>query len=307
MKRHTFIFLNGRQFSVLTKLNNVKEYEDNIIKCIEKVKTLNPLVHCITNRVTTEKVANSLLAFGASPAMIDNPKEVKEFASVSSCTYLNAGLHTTQVENIKILEKIRKDKSDNKFILILDPIAIGATSYRTDIIKEIIKKCKPNIIKGNLSEIVYIDKEKFYGKGVDSSNSINIIAENEAINSARRVALKHNCTVVLTSKTDIIVSPCANYIAKINYDLNILEKLTGSGCAIGGLCAAASAVLPTDMFIACTAATLLYKLAASKAYETEKNPGTLNCKIIDYIYSYSNNSQLLNFNILSFYKATSTN
>ncbi|SBS88833.1 hydroxyethylthiazole kinase, putative [Plasmodium ovale] len=287
-------------FSTITKLNNVIEYQDEIIKCIEKVKVVNPLVHCITNRVTTEKVANSLLAFGSSPAMIDNPKEVKEFAEIASCTYFNLGLHTTQVENIEVLEKLRKEKMKENFLLIIDPVAVGATPYRTNVINEIIIKCKPNVIKGNVAEIYYLDKGEFFGKGVDSNSMHN---EVDIINSARNVALKYNSTVVVTSKCDIIVSPCSNYIATINCDLKILTKITGSGCSVGALCAAASSVIPEKSFIACIAATLIYKMAAFKAYQTETNPGSLSHKIIDDIYFYSNNPQSLNFQVMNIYKS----
>ncbi|CRG97033.1 hydroxyethylthiazole kinase, putative [Plasmodium gallinaceum] len=292
--------IKNRFFSSLNKLNNVKDFHDEIIKCIEKVKEVNPLVHCITNRVTTEKMANSLLAFGSSPAMIDNPKEVEEFAKVSSCTYFNLGLHTSQIDNINVLEKLRKEIMKDDLILIIDPIAVGATKYRTNIIKEIILKCKPNVIKGNVAEIFYLDKEEFVGKGVDSNNSS--LNEADIIRSARNVALKYNCTVVVTSKCDYIVSKCSHNIAKINCDLKILTKITGSGCSVGALCAAATSVNSQNSFIACTSATLIYKLAAFKAYKKETYPGSLSHKIIDYIYYYSNNPQFLNFQVLDFYK-----
>ncbi|GAW83771.1 hydroxyethylthiazole kinase [Plasmodium gonderi] len=296
-------FANLRLFSSVTKLKNVREYQDEIIKCIEQVKVTNPLVHCITNRVTTEKVANSLLAFGSSPAMIDNPKEVEQFAQISSCTYFNLGLHTSQVENVDVLKKIRQEKMKEKFILIIDPIAVGATEYRRNMIKDIITKCKPNVIKGNFAEIFYLDKGEFFGKGVDS-NSNTSYSEPDIIKSARNVALKYNCTVAVTSKSDIIVSPCSNYISKINCDLKILTKITGSGCSVGALCAAATSVYPKNSFIACTAASLIYKMAAFKAYQKEIGPGTLSHKIIDNIYYYSNNPHFLNFQIVDIYKAS---
>ncbi|ANQ10999.1 Hydroxyethylthiazole kinase [Plasmodium coatneyi] len=291
-------FSKVRHFSGLTKVVNLREHQDEIISCIEKVKVVNPLVHCITNRVTTEKVANSLLAFGSSPAMIDNPKEVEQFAQISSCTYFNLGLHTSQVDNVQVLEKMRQEKKKEDFTLIIDPIAVGATQYRTDLIKDIIVKCKPNVIKGNVAEIYYLDKGEFLGKGVDSNSTS---AQSDIIASARNVALKYNCAVVVTSKADIIVSPCSKYVSQINCDLKILTKITGSGCSVGALCAAATAVIPQNPFIACTAATLIYKLAAFKAYEKETGPGTLSHKIIDNIYFYSNNPHFMNFQIVDVY------
>lgn len=46
-----------------------------------------------------------------------------------------------------------------KFVLIVDPIAIGVTKHKINIIKEILAKCKSNVIKGSVSEILYLGKE----------------------------------------------------------------------------------------------------------------------------------------------------
>ena len=42
---------------------------------LEELKAKNPLVHCITNYVSMDIAANTLLAVGASPAMIHTPEE----------------------------------------------------------------------------------------------------------------------------------------------------------------------------------------------------------------------------------------
>ncbi|EAA15836.1 hypothetical protein [Plasmodium yoelii yoelii] len=47
-----------------------------------------------------------------------------------------------------------------KITLIIDRIAIGVTKYKRNIIKEMLPKCKSNVIKGNVSEILYLGKEE---------------------------------------------------------------------------------------------------------------------------------------------------
>ena len=44
--------------------------------CISRVRSSAPLIHCITNYVTINDVANVLLACGASPIMSDEPEDV---------------------------------------------------------------------------------------------------------------------------------------------------------------------------------------------------------------------------------------
>lgn len=290
-------------FSSFTKVpSHVSDkIHEEIIKCIQKVQEINPLVHCITNRVTPQTMANSLLAFGASPAMIDNPEEVEEFAQLSSVTYFNLGLHTSQIGNIQIIEKIRTELKKEKFLLVVDPLAVGATKYRTSIIKDMLVKCQPNIIKGNVSEIQYLDKGVFLGKGVDSDTS-SVTEDFQLVNTAKNVALKYNSVVAVTAKKDIVVSPFLSEVAIINLDLPILTKVTGTGCTVGALCAATIAAYPQNGFVASVAAILLYMSAAFKSYQKEQFPGSLHDKLIDNIYFFANNPKLLNFQNLDIYK-----
>ena len=50
-----------------------------------------PLIHCITNYVTANDVANLLLACGASPIMADEPEEVEEITARCAGLCLNLG------------------------------------------------------------------------------------------------------------------------------------------------------------------------------------------------------------------------
>ena len=52
---------------------------ENILKNVHE-KT--PLVHCITNYVTVNDVANILLACGGSPIMADDEKDAVEITSL---------------------------------------------------------------------------------------------------------------------------------------------------------------------------------------------------------------------------------
>ena len=50
--------------------------ELNFQDIFENVRTNPAMVHCITNYVTINDVANIILAMGASPIMADDPMEV---------------------------------------------------------------------------------------------------------------------------------------------------------------------------------------------------------------------------------------
>src|SRR5699024_11387362 len=47
-------------------------------ECLNEVRAHAPLVHCITNYVTVNDVANVILACGGSPIMSDEPQDVED-------------------------------------------------------------------------------------------------------------------------------------------------------------------------------------------------------------------------------------
>eukprot|EP00208_Stichococcus_sp_RCC1054_P001639 CAMPEP_0206147800 /NCGR_PEP_ID=MMETSP1473-20131121/34617_1 /ASSEMBLY_ACC=CAM_ASM_001109 /TAXON_ID=1461547 /ORGANISM="Stichococcus sp, Strain RCC1054" /LENGTH=101 /DNA_ID=CAMNT_0053544889 /DNA_START=110 /DNA_END=412 /DNA_ORIENTATION=+ len=57
----------------------------------QRVRESKPLVHCMTNFVSMDIIANTLLAVGAAPAMVMEAEEVVEFAGVASALLVNTG------------------------------------------------------------------------------------------------------------------------------------------------------------------------------------------------------------------------
>ncbi|RXY78802.1 hydroxyethylthiazole kinase, partial [Klebsiella pneumoniae] len=54
----------------------------------------SPLVHCMTNDVVQTFTANVLLAVGASPAMVIDPREAAQFAAIADALLINVGTLT---------------------------------------------------------------------------------------------------------------------------------------------------------------------------------------------------------------------
>lgn len=54
----------------------------------------SPLVHCMTNDVVQTFTANTLLALGASPAMVIETEEASHFAAIASALLINVGTLT---------------------------------------------------------------------------------------------------------------------------------------------------------------------------------------------------------------------
>ncbi|WP_459567968.1 hydroxyethylthiazole kinase, partial [Enterobacter asburiae] len=58
---------------------------------LHQFRTLSPLEHCMTNEVVQNFSDNTLLALGASPAMVIEPEEASQFAAIASALLVNVG------------------------------------------------------------------------------------------------------------------------------------------------------------------------------------------------------------------------
>lgn len=67
----------------------------NLIKELKismaNLRQSKPLVLCLTNFVTMDLMANSLLALGAAPLMTQSLEEVEELVNISQAVYINIG------------------------------------------------------------------------------------------------------------------------------------------------------------------------------------------------------------------------
>ena len=61
---------------------------------LERIERQRPCVHCMTNPVTANDVANAVLAIGGVPIMADYIEEVEDITAQSSALVLNTGMQT---------------------------------------------------------------------------------------------------------------------------------------------------------------------------------------------------------------------
>ncbi|MCQ2060911.1 MAG: hydroxyethylthiazole kinase [Fibrobacter sp.] len=222
----------------------------DITHAIKDVRDTHPLVHCITNYVTVNDVANSILAIGGSPIMADALEEVEAVVSKSKALVLNIG--TLNENTVKAMILAGKTANAKNIPVILDPVGAGFTPYRTEAAKKILDEVRVGIIRGNLSEIASLAGIKSANKGVDASDSItdsqNLVADINPASIAKNLAQKYSTVIAITGQTDIISN--GNSCYKIRNGHPLLSKVTGTGCMATGLIAAfaeASSAAITDL------------------------------------------------------------
>ena len=221
---------------------------------IKSVREKTPLIHHLTNQVVMNFTANGLLAFGGAPVMAKAEEEAKDMASIADGLLINIGTLTAKDLDAMILAG--KKANEKGIPVVLDPVGVAATTFRTTAVKQILKEVKPTAIKGNAGELAHLIDIPWQTKGVES------LGEGNVEDIARSVALEYKTTAVVTGKIDII---CTGKSCMENHTGHpILAKVTGAGCLLSSIL---TACLTTDDPIEEQVLTAVhfYGLAASHA------------------------------------------
>lgn len=136
-------------------------------ECLENLRRQTPLIHCMTNYVTVNDVANALLAIGASPIMSDDEAEVEEITTI--CNGLDLNIGTLNQRTIASMLKAGKKASSLHHPILLDPVGAGASKLRTKTAVSILESVDVKVIRGNVSELKALVLGSTTTKGVDAS------------------------------------------------------------------------------------------------------------------------------------------
>ncbi len=199
---------------------------------IELVKTRRPVVHCITNYVTAESVANALLAAGASPIMTDDPEEVADVDRIADAVCLNLGTWSRSRERAILTSA--KAARGRGIPIALDPVGVGASDVRLETARRLIFDIGVDIIRGNSSEIATLAGHTVRA-GIDASAS----SDDASLYAARELARSAHAVVAVTGATDIVANADTAYA--FHGGSAMMKYVTGVGCRLTALSAAYAA------------------------------------------------------------------
>jgi hydroxyethylthiazole kinase len=229
-----------------------------------------PLVQCLTNIVVAGWTANVLLAVGAAPAMVDNPREAGEFAGIAGAVLVNLG--TPYDETARAMHLAVGGALASGTPWVLDPVAAGALAWRTTLAHALLSEARPAIIRGNASEILALAGGEG-GRGVESVDS-----PEAALAVARGLANQQHSVIAVSGPTDHITD--GDDVVRLSNGHPWLTRVTGVGCALGALMAAFAAVVP-DAVVAAAAATATLTVAADCAAKETRGPGGFAVSLLD--------------------------
>lgn len=252
-------------------------YKEEVIDLYSMIRERNPLIHQITNAVTVNDCANVTLAVGASPVMASSIEEVEEMVKLADALVINIGTLQPGVFKAMILA----GKAANKIgiPIILDPVGVGAATFRKEKAKEFLRQVDVAVIRGNASEVDSLMGGVSTTRGVDAG-VIEISFEDLAV----KAAVSYSCVVVISGKIDTI-SNGMETIQITNGDC-WLKSITGTGCMSTSLIGCFLGITK-DYFSAAVAGTSLMALAGEKAkkrLQVDEGIGTYKVKLMDEIF-----------------------
>lgn len=228
-----------------------RQLKDIVKKYIGYVKSTSPNVHCLTNVVTMQDVANMLLVAGGSAIMAQDKKEMEEITQISSATLINMGVPSDE----KIAAYIVAGKTANRLghPVVFDPVGVGASKYRKSCAEEILKNVNPDIIRCNQEEakVLLGLNSEIVSNGVESSIKLT---ESEQEKTAIALANKFDTIAFISGSLDTISD--GNIVLKIDGGDSRMRRVSGTGCMLSAMCA-------------------LFAAGVYAASETEKNASNI--------------------------------
>ncbi|WFD33663.1 hypothetical protein MCUN1_000476 [Malassezia cuniculi] len=258
-----------------------------------------PLVQTITSHVSSHFSANIALAFASSPIMSHESEEADDLSKAIRALVLNIG--TVTEDALRGMRATGTAANACGTPIVLDPVGVGASRFRYQVIQDILNRVQVSLIKGNAAELcTMIGSNEATSQGVDS---VGRIANPEEI--VRKLALQEGAIVVLTGATDYVSN--GEQVYSTSSGSPLLGRITASGCALGVVLAAALASAATKhnvvlgdaesqrlrpprlhdaLFYGAIAGLEAYNYAAEVAAKEAAGPGTFIPRFLDALASF---------------------
>lgn len=235
------------------------------------IRERKPLIHNITNYVVMNETANAILALGALPVMAQAKEEVREMVALAGALVLNIGTLSEQWIEAMLLAGAAANERGTP--VVLDPVGVGATAYRTETTKRILDSVDVAVLRGNAGEVATLVGVAAEVRGVESVGVAGDPAE-LAREAARTLGLVASVTGAVDHVSD------GERSAAVANGHELLASITGTGCmstAMTGCFLAAE----DEPFEAAVGALVAFGVAGEDAAVGAKGPGSFHVNLYD--------------------------
>lgn len=239
------------------------EIDVDLHRALDTVSTARPLIDAVTNAVTVNAVANTILHWGGLPVMADDRREVAEMVSTAQGCLLNTGDVSEAGEETMLAAG--RAANEHGVPIVLDPVGVGATPTRVAVTEHLLADLDLAVINGNHAEIGAIAGEVSGSGGGSEIRGVEAVGESDVSDVAVTALVCARATdaiVVASGETDIVANSDAAYTISAGHPM--MGRVVGTGCMLGATLAVFAASLD-DPFEAALTGTVAYGLAGERA------------------------------------------
>lgn len=235
---------------------------------LTNIRSKRPLIHCITNYVTVNDVANALLSFGAAPVMADDEREVEQMVSIANALVINIG--TLNERTINAMIKAGRKANELKIPVVLDPVGVGATELRTDTAFKLIDNIEFSLIRANISEAGVLAGGFGRSRGVDASSEDIGSGAKSAMHYAKMINKRTGAIVAVSGKVDVVTDGVKISLCENGHEA--MSRISGTGCMLSALLGA-FLTSDYDKFTAVSEGVATMAICGERAFRKTKEMG----------------------------------
>ena len=239
---------------------------------LRTLRERKPLVHQITNYVVMNETANATLALGALPVMAHAREEVEEMVGLAGALVLNIG--TLSPHWVEAMLLAGKAANAAGVPVVLDPVGVGATKYRTETARQILKQVRVTVLRGNQGEIATLVGVQAEVRGVES-----IGVDSEPSELARAAGRHLQLVASVTGPVDYVSD--GESVLSVSNGHELLATVTGTGCMSSAITGGFLAARPRHPLEAAAEALAAFGVAGEDAARDAKGPGSFHVGLYD--------------------------
>ena len=243
---------------------------------LTEVRGRRPLIHHITNWVTISECAAVVRAFGAAPVMAHAIEEAGEMTLLADALVLNIGTIDRPV--LEAMKRAALAANRKGIPIVLDACGAGATLFRDQACRELLRTAHVDLLKGNASEIAKLAGGAVLTRGVDSGAIERVDLET----LVQTLARTQDATVIVTGKVDLVCSPDGALLHVANGH-PLMAECVGTGCMAASAIGTFAAVKPQALAAAAAAALACYEIAAENAAPAARGPADFKSRLLDAV------------------------
>ena len=245
--------------------------DPEVRNALAALKQTAPFVYGLTNYIAANLSANVLLAVGAGPAIGAGPGWPEAWGAGAGAVWINAAALMSSGPETLLAAARAANAAGTPWVL--DPVAVGAGAAPYDAVIRELLALRPTVVRGNASELIALAGAGTGGKGVETTASAE-----EAREILADLATRSGSIVAVSGPVDYITDG-KTLLAVPGGDAR-LTKVTGAGCSLGALIAAALAPRG-DTLTATAAAHAIYAVAAERAGARARGTASFGTALVD--------------------------